>query len=97
MADVMRLVHDAKTNITWLSRTRRAEDRYAKAVEYYTKGQLDKALTEINWIWEERTDLNKERLREKIIRQTSPDDYNTLRRIMYNKMKNEYPDNWQRF
>ncbi len=97
MADVMRLMHDAKTNITWLSRTRRAEDRYAKAVEYYTNGNLDKALTEINWIWEERTDLNKERLREKIIKQTSPDDYNTLRRIMYNKMKNEYPDRWQRF
>jgi type II secretory pathway component GspD/PulD (secretin) len=97
LADVKRLAQKARNNITWLSRARRAEDRYAKAVELYSEGKLDKALSHLNWTFEsERPFLEAIKLKEQIIRETDPRAYNRLERIMLDKIEQEEKDVWLR-
>ena len=97
MQDVRRLAHKARKNITWLSRARIAEDRYAKAVQYYTEGNLEAAMSELNWISQtERTFLNAERLRERIITECQPDNVDRIERIMLEIIEREESEKWIR-
>jgi hypothetical protein len=97
MQDVRRLNNQARKSITWLSRARRAEDRYAKAVEYYTDGNLEAAMSELNWIFESnRSFLDIERLRERIIAECQPDNVDRIERIMLEIIDREESDKWLR-
>jgi type IV pilus assembly protein PilQ len=97
MQDVRRLAHQARKSITWLSRARRAEDRYAKAVEYYTEGNLDAAMSELDWTFESnRGFLDIERLRERIITECQPDNVDRIERIMLEIIEHEESEKWIR-
>jgi len=97
MQDVQRLAHQARKSITWLSRARRAEDRYAKAVEYYTEGNLEAAMSELDWTFESnRTFLDVERLRERIIAESQPDNVDRIERIMLEIVEHEESEKWIR-
>jgi type II secretory pathway component GspD/PulD (secretin) len=97
MQDVRQLAHKARKNITWLSRARRAEDRYAKAVEYYTEGNLEAAMSELNWIFESnRGFLDIERLKERIIAESQPDNVDRIERIMLEIIEHEESEKWIR-
>lgn len=97
MQDVRRLAHKARKSITWLSRARRAEDRYAKAVEYYTEGNLEAAMSELDWTFESnRTFLDVERLRERIIAESQPDNVDRIERIMLEIIEHEESEKWIR-
>ena len=48
--DIDRIVHGSRKRISSISRSRIYEDKYAKAVELYSQGEYEKALSELNWI-----------------------------------------------
>lgn len=97
LADVNRLVHKARKNITWLSRTRRAEDRYDEAVRRYHAGDPEGALSQLNWIFERtRNYLEIERLRDRIIMEKYPDYTDHIERIMIAQFEKEESAMWYR-
>jgi len=97
LEDVNRLVYKARKNITWLSRARRAEDRYAEAVRRYRAGDPDGALHQLNWIFEKtRNYLEIERLRDKIIIEKFPDCVDQIERIMLEHFEREESAKWYR-
>lgn len=97
LEDVNRLVYKARKNISWLSRTRRAEDRYAEAVRRYRAGDSDGALHQLNWIFEKtRNYLEIERLRDKIITEKFPDNADQIERIMLEHFEREESAKWYR-
>ena len=91
LEDVYRLAHNARKNIHGLSRVRWAEDRYSRAVQEYNSGNLEAALMELNcpWIISPRNHLDTIRLRERIFRQTQPGQWDSLKRIMLQKLEKE--------
>ncbi len=98
MKDVMRLAYDARKNITWMSRTRIEEDRYAEAVRLYTNGQPRAALALLNcWYSDlDRGYLDELRLKERIIRETQPDQVDQIEQIMLHQLEREESGKWLR-
>ena len=95
--DVSRKRFGAKEALQWTDRTRLAEDRYAKAVEYYLAGDSDTALKEVNSALELRpTYLEAIRLKERIIGKTSPADTAKMERNMLGDVEKNDSAKWLR-
>lgn len=87
---INRIQHGANKRLTWLSRSRLADDAYARAVDCYVKGNKQEALSKLDYLLFNHPDYDDARkLREQIIKETSPDQYQMIERIMLDKMKNE--------
>ncbi len=98
LEDVYRLAHNARKNITWLSRAKIAEDRYADAVRQYTAGNYAAAIAELNdpYVMKPRNLLDVIRLRERIVRESQPDEVDQLERMMLMKLEKEESGKWLR-
>ena len=95
--DVMRLAYENRQNLYWMSRAKIDEDRYSRAVKLYTEGQPEEALAALDCPYEiDRNYLDKIRLKERLIRETQPDQDNRIERIMLQKIENEESGKWQR-
>jgi type IV pilus assembly protein PilQ len=97
MDDVMRLTNQTRQNIHWLSRVKIDENRYSRAVKLYTEGQPEAALAVLDSPYAiDRTSLDKVRLKERILRETQPEMYNQVERIMLRNLEREESGKWQR-
>jgi hypothetical protein len=97
VADIGRKRIGMRETLQWANRTKLADDRYANAVEYYTKGKTKKALNELNWALTVRpTHLEALRLKERIIRETAPDSLQTMERVMLEVIEKEESRDWLR-
>jgi Flp pilus assembly secretin CpaC len=97
LEDALRLSNEIRQNITWLSRARLDEQRYADAVKLYTDGQPEKALAKLNSLFNiQRSYLDEVRLKERIIRETQPDQVQNIERIMLRMIEKEESDKWFR-
>jgi type IV pilus assembly protein PilQ len=97
LEDAMRLGYDARQNLYWMSRAKIDEDRYAKAVKLYTEGQPEAALAVLDRPYAiDRSYLDEIRLKERIIRETQPDQPNKIERIMLEKIEKEESGKWMR-
>jgi type IV pilus assembly protein PilQ len=99
LEDVRRLAYNARQNLTWMSRAKLDEQRYAKAVALYDQGNLDGALAELETqeVWGiDRNYLDPLRLKEKIIREKQPDKINQMERIMLGSLEKEESSKWMR-
>jgi len=97
LEDALRLSNEIRQNITWLSRARLDEQRYADAVKLYTDGKPEKALAKLNSLFNiQRSYLDEVRLKERIIRETQPDQVQNIERIMLRMIEKEESDKWFR-
>jgi len=99
LEDVRRLVYNARQNLTWMSRAKLDEQRYAKAVKLYNEGKLDDALTELETqeVWGiDRNYMDPVRLKERILREKQPDKLNQMERIMLGNLEREESGKWLR-
>jgi len=81
----------------WISRTRLAEDRYAKAAKYYIEGDSEAALNELKIVLElYPTYLEAMRLKERIIRETDPDKAEKMERIILKDIERKEAGKWRR-
>jgi type IV pilus assembly protein PilQ len=95
--DADRLAHGARKALNWISRARIFDDRYAKAVQYYTEGDPNSALSELNYILSVcPTHLEAMRLKERILREISPDKVEQMERIMLGIIEREESNKWLR-
>jgi type IV pilus assembly protein PilQ len=95
--DISRKRFGAKDNLQWTGRARLAEDRYAKAVEYYQAGNKNKAMKELNAALTLRpTYLEALRLKEKIVGETKPDGTAKLERNLISATEQKDSENWTR-
>ena len=95
--DVSRIVGGSRKRISSIARERIYEENYAKAVRYYSEKNYDKALAELNWIIAFRPNvLEAVQLKEKILAETKPDEYETLERIMLDNIRKEQDVMWKR-
>jgi type IV pilus assembly protein PilQ len=96
-ADISRKRTGAREGLQWSTRSRLAEDSYAKAVEYYLAGKKKAALDKLNWALVARpTYMEALRLKERIIHETAPDNAATIERIMLDVIEREESSKWQR-
>ena len=96
-ADVERKRLGARDALHWLGVGRLAADSYSKAVNLYSDGDSTEALTELCWTLNLRpTYYEALRLRERIIRETSPDSTDAIERIMLGAIEREETQNWLR-
>jgi Flp pilus assembly secretin CpaC len=96
-ADIGRKRLGAKDEMEWVNGSRMAEDNYAKAVKYYLAGDKKAALNKLNWALSVRpTYMEASRLKERIIRETTPDDKAAMERIMLDVIEREESGNWIR-
>lgn len=97
MEDVLRLNQEARDNLIWMSRAKIDEDRYAKAVKLYSDGRPEEALALLNSPLNiDRSYLEEVRLKERIIRETQPDQVQNIERIMLRTIEKEESDKWFR-
>jgi type IV pilus assembly protein PilQ len=97
MEDVLRMNHEMRQNLIWLSRAKLDEMRYADAVELYTNGQPEAALAKLNSPLNiKRNYLEEVRLKERIIRETQPEQVQNIERIMLRAIEKEESDKWFR-
>lgn len=98
MEDVERMAYNARKNVYWMSRTRIAEDQYARAARLYAAGAYDQALLELNQPWPvtPRNDLDVIRLREKILEAMQPGQSGQIEQIMMQKLQQEDNGKWLR-
>ncbi|MBN2457029.1 MAG: hypothetical protein JXB29_10940 [Sedimentisphaerales bacterium] len=96
--DVKQLSDGARESLNWLNRSRIFEDRYAKAVQYYSDGQLNEALSVLNGIVKLRPRYFEAiRLRERIIKELGgKEDYQRIERIMLEAIKKQENLKWDR-
>ncbi|NLW83882.1 MAG: hypothetical protein GXY41_05700 [Phycisphaerae bacterium] len=95
--DVERLAWNARHNLTWMSRARIDEARYAKAVKLYREGNLECALAELNSPFAiDRNFLDPIRLRERILLEQQPDQVEQIERIMLRNLEKEESGKWMR-
>ena len=97
LEDAFRLNQQARDNLIWMSRAKIDEDRYAKAVKLYTEGQSDAALALLNSPLDiKRSYLDEVRLKERIIRESQPEQVGNIERIMLRAIEKEESDKWLR-
>jgi type II secretory pathway component GspD/PulD (secretin) len=97
MEDVLRMNQEMRQNLIWLSRARLDERRYADAVRLYTNGEPQKALAKLNSPFNiNRNYLEEIRLKERIIRETQPEQVQNIERIMLRAIEKEESDKWFR-
>ena len=87
----------ARKSLSWISRARLFDDRYAKAVKDYVDGNYNRALAELNYILRAQPEfLEAIRLKERIIEEISPDEVRQMERIMLGVIEKEESQRWQR-
>lgn len=97
LEDVNRLAYSARENITWMSRTRIDEERYACAVRHYSAGDYETALAILNSPWtSDRNWLDRVRLKERILHESQPEAYDRMERIMLERIEREESGKWDR-
>ena len=97
LEDVLRLAGHARENLYWMSRAKIEENRYAKAVKLYSEGQPEAALAVLDCPYRiDRNYLDEIRLKERIIRETQPDQFGNIERIMLREIEKEESDKWFR-
>jgi type IV pilus assembly protein PilQ len=95
--DIERLAHGARKKLSWASRARLFEDKFAKAVKDYTEGKYYAALSELNYILEAKPEfLEAIRLKERIIGEVSPGEVDQIERIMLGIIGQEESPKWYR-
>ncbi len=95
--DIQRKRFGAKDGIQWTSRTRLAEDHYAKAAKYYIEGDKTGAMKELNSSLELRpTYLEAIRLKERITGDKSPEDAAMIERNVVSVVEQKDQDKWLR-
>ncbi len=95
--DVSRIYYGSRKGISSLSRVRIYEDCYAQAVECYLKGKKEAAMNKLNWALAARpTYLEALRLKERIIRETTPNGAATMERVMLDVIEREESNKWLR-
>ncbi len=89
-ADIDRKRIGARDSFQWVDRTRQVEDRYSKAVEYYSMGYKLMALEELNWVLELRPSyIEALRLKDRIIGEMEPDNPQKIERIMLDTIEKQ--------
>jgi len=97
MDDVRRKRVGAKDQLQWIGRTRLAEDYYVSAVELYLDGYNEAALQKVNKAVALRpTYIEAINLKEKIVRETAPEDAAMMERIMLDVVEREETNKWLR-
>jgi len=95
--DIQRKRFGAKDGIQWVSRTRLAEDHYAKAAKYYIEGDKASAMKELNSSLQLRpTYLEAIRLKERIAGDKSPEDAAMIERNVVSVVEQKDQDKWLR-
>ncbi|MHC4622590.1 MAG: type II secretion system protein GspD [Planctomycetota bacterium] len=96
-ADIDRKRHGSRIALQGISRARLAEDHYINAVRHYADGNDVEALSELDDALDLRpTYLEALRLKERIIREESPDEFGQIERIMLGVVEREEAPNWRR-
>jgi type II secretory pathway component GspD/PulD (secretin) len=97
VADIGRKRYGARVSLHGISRSRLAEDRYVNAVQCYAEGNSADALRELEKSLALRpTYLEALRLKERIMREMTPDKAREIERIMLGVIDDEEAANWQR-
>jgi type II secretory pathway component GspD/PulD (secretin) len=99
LEDVRRLAYNARQKMTWMSRAKLDEQRYAKAVKLYDEGNFDAALSQLETqeVWGiDRNYLDPLRLKERILREKQPNKVDQLERIMLGNLEKEESGKWLR-
>ncbi|MHC4572812.1 MAG: type II secretion system protein GspD [Planctomycetota bacterium] len=96
-ADIARKRYGARKTLQDIGRAKLAEDHYVNAVRYYADGDTVEALSELNAALDlRRTYLEALRLKERIIREVSPDEFGQMERIMLDVLEREEALKWRR-
>jgi type IV pilus assembly protein PilQ len=96
-ADIERKRYGARMALQDIHRAKLAEDHYIKAVRYYSDGNNVEALSEVDKaLGLRQAYLEALRLKERIIREVSPDEYGPMERIMLGVMEQEEAPMWRR-
>jgi type IV pilus assembly protein PilQ len=95
--DVNRKRFGAKHELQWTSRARLAEDAYAQAAQLYIDGDNIGAMKKLQTALKLRPSyLEATRLKERIISESSPDEYQKLERVASESIDQQEASNWQR-
>jgi type IV pilus assembly protein PilQ len=88
--DPMKMLHQARKRINWMSTARQADDVYEKAATFYANGDTCAAMRELNWALHLRpTFIEAVRLRERIVRETGDDGGHHIENIMLDVIRRE--------
>jgi type II secretory pathway component GspD/PulD (secretin) len=97
MADVQRIRYGARKDLIWMSRARISEDRYKTAVEYYQGGNMTAAMSQLNSAWTiKRTFLDADRLKDRIVKETQPENVDRIEWIMLDNLERAESEKWLR-
>lgn len=97
VADFGRKRIGAKNELEWVSRSRLAEDRYAKAAKYYLEGKNKAAMRELDSVLTLRpTYLEAIRLKEKIIAEKDPEAEKKIERKIIETVEQQDLEKWLR-
>lgn len=95
--DVRRKRQGARDALQTLSRSKIAEDAYAKAARHYLEGDLEQAVRSVRLSLMMRpTYLEALRLRERIIAETDPEEFRRLDSIVMEEMDEQEAQMWLR-
>ena len=95
--DVSRKRFGAKHELQWTSRARMAEDNYAQAAQLYIEGDSIGAMKKLQTALKLRPSyLEATRLKERIISESNPDEFQRLERITSDSIDQQEASNWQR-
>jgi len=95
--DVSRIVEGSRKRMSPITRARIYEEKYAKAVKYYSEKKYNKALAELDWIIGYRPNaVEAVQLKEKILAENWPDRHRALERIMLDDVRKEQDVMWKR-
>jgi len=87
----------AKEELQPLSRAKRAEECYAQAAKYYLEGDNEAAIGQLDdAIWLRPTYLEALRLKERIIKETSPEDARSIESIIIESVERKDSETWLR-
>jgi len=96
-ADIERKRYGARQSIQAIGRAKFAEDHYLNAVRYYTDGNSIDALSELDNALDVRpTYIEALRLKDRIIGEISPDEFDRMERIMLGVIEKEEAPLWNR-
>ena len=95
--DIQRKRFGAKDELQSIGRAKMAENHYANAAKYYIEGDNESAMSEVDLALKLRPAyLEALRLKERIIRQTNPEEAKKLERVILEAIDHEEAPNWQR-
>jgi len=98
MDDVRMKREGAKESLLGIDRGRLAEDAYARAAKHYLEGDTQKALFNVKFALTMRpTYLEALRLRERIVAETTPEEFKRMDSVVVEKVDEQEAPNWRRY